>query len=753
MSMRLDNLWNVVFVAIIAALLCVGVVAFSRLNALATATRQVERTYHVLRTIDRSVWQLTQAEANARGFVLTGDPAFLEPFELAAREAPLAVNSVRDLVLDDPRQVERADRLRDFAERRLALLDSRVRLTAMGQREEAMTSSGTLRGKQIMDEFHSIADEMERTEDMLLAAHGATAAKARDTSYTVVGAAIAIAVALAGIAALVNFETGRRRQQLERESADREAAQVALRVRERDFSEIANSMPQIVWTTDANGVPDYFNERWHEYTGIDRSAGKPSDWRDRVHPDDAVATRRRWQHCLETGEPFQAEHRLRSADAGAHRWFMSRAVALRGSDGAIVRWFGTSTDIEDQKRLADDREALLVAERSARSEAERASRLKDEFVATVSHELRTPLNAVLGWTRILQGSHDAATLHQGLDVIERNARTQARLVEDLLDMSRAMEGKLRLELQDVDLAAIVAAALETIRPAANAKGVTLEASLPPDAPPIAADPNRIQQIAWNLVSNAIKFTPRGGHVDVSLERCGSSFRLVVADTGQGIAPEFLPLVFDRFRQADGSTTRRHGGLGLGLAIVRHLVELHGGGVEVRSPGVGRGATFIVVLPIAVLVPRSANGASSSHEGAMPRLDGLRVLVVDDNRDARELVSRLLADRGAHPIAAGSASEALRAVGTAAPDMIVSDIGMPDCDGVDLIREVREIELATGRTMPAIALSALARPEDRHRAIAAGYDLHLAKPVEPADLVAAVARLAKVVATDGNGRRA
>ena len=400
---------------------------------------------------------------------------------------------------------------------------------------------------------------------------------------------------------------------------------------------------------------------------------------------------------------------------------------------------------EAAQTLATERERLLERERSARAEAEKSSRVKDEFLATLSHELRTPLHSILGWSEILRlGGRSAAELQKGLEIIERNAGVQAQLIEDLLDMNRITSGQMRLDVQTVYPALIIEAAMETVRPAAEAKNIKLEKILDSAAGPLSGDPSRLQQVIWNLLSNAIKFTPKGGKVQVVLERVNSHIEISVTDTGTGIAPEFLPHVFEPFLQEDGSTTRRNGGLGLGLSIVKALVELHGGKVIGTSPGPSLGTTFLVNLPLPAI-----HGAPSDLErihpkirtrGEFERLDltGIKVLVVDDESDARELLARVLADCNAEIISSGMASEALTLIENERPDVLLSDIGMPDMDGYELLRRVRTLGPAKGGTVPAIALTAFARSEDRIRALRAGFQVHISKPVNPSELVATVA---------------
>jgi signal transduction histidine kinase/ActR/RegA family two-component response regulator len=409
---------------------------------------------------------------------------------------------------------------------------------------------------------------------------------------------------------------------------------------------------------------------------------------------------------------------------------------------------------EEQLRVAlEERERLLVREREARAEAEESSRLKDEFLATVSHELRTPLTAVLGWTHLLRdGRLDAKAAVHALETVERNAHAQQQLIEDLLDVSRVITGKLRLDIRRIAPASFIEAAIEAVLPAAEAKGIVLEKSLPTDADAISGDPARLQQVVWNLLSNAIKFTPKGGRVEVRLESAGSHVGIFVSDTGDGIKPEFLPFVFDRFRQEDGTTSRRYGGLGLGLSIVRHLVELHGGTVRAESAGEGQGATFAVRLPL-VAAPKSEGSDTGTAAAAQQpavntqravewpdKLDGLRVLVVDDEPDTLDLIKVLLAQCGAEVATARSSAEALGLFAEVAPDVIISDIGMPGEDGYELIRRVRELPPERGGRTPAVALTAYARAADRLRVLRSGYQMHVAKPVELAELVAVVANV-------------
>ena len=424
------------------------------------------------------------------------------------------------------------------------------------------------------------------------------------------------------------------------------------------------------------------------------------------------------------------------------------------------RVIGTLTIIEDvtervarEVELQDQIEArsrLLSSEKLARNEAERANRLKDEFLATVSHELRNPLNAILGWAHMLRlGKLTPTNAERAVETIYRNAKSQAQLVADLLDVSRIISGKLRLDVRTVDLLYIVNAAIDSIRPTADAKSIRLQTMLDPAAAQISADADRLQQVVWNLLTNAVKFTPKGGRIHVKVQRIDSHVQIVVSDSGVGISKEFLPHVFDRFRQADASSTRIHGGLGLGLSIVHQLVDLHGGAVSVLSEGEGKGATFTVTLPFVgvvsnqnepEVVPPIQSDEILSFDG-LPSLDGLKILVVDDEADTRDLIREVLKECGSEVITSSSAAEALVAIEQHKPDILISDLGMPDEDGYSLITKIRALPSERGGHIPAAALTAYARAEDRMRVLRSGFQFHLPKPVDSAELVTVVASLA------------
>jgi PAS domain S-box-containing protein len=571
----------------------------------------------------------------------------------------------------------------------------------------------------------------------------------------VFGAGAIFSFLLAGIA----FVQGRARQTAQRFTRYREAVrhgerlhQIAVeQVRDYAIFRVDPAGRMATWNRGVERVlgwteADFIGQPYHIiFPAEDVALGLP-ERELRAARDGEVASHDRW-HVRKNG---------------ASLWASGTTTILTDEEGRFAGLLVVMRDLTDRKRdeeavaqlnrdlerVAEQRRQLLEIERSAREEAEHIGRMKDEFLATLSHELRTPLNAILGWSQLLsRKAVDPSKTSRGLDSIARNARAQARIIEDLLDMSRIVSGKVRLEIQPVDPAAIVEAALDVVRPMSEAKGVRLHHAVEPGLPILHADPNRLQQILWNLLTNAIKFTAHGGEVRIDLTRNGDAIDLTVADTGQGIGPEFLPHVFERFRQADASTTRYHGGLGLGLSIVKSLAELHGGLVRASSPGEGRGATFVVSFPIAAsrLGPvepsafdRHSMPAVTDDHAPPASLAGTSVLVVDDDPEAGEVLRAALQESGAAVSTAVSASEALDVLRRAGPpDVLIADLGMPDVDGYEFIRRIRSMDLDRVALVPAIALTAFAGREERDRALDAGYDLHVAKPVEHRALIEAV----------------
>ena len=470
----------------------------------------------------------------------------------------------------------------------------------------------------------------------------------------------------------------------------------------------------------------------------------------RLIPDDRRQEEDQILMRLRAGELIDHYETVRVTKDGRHRDVSLTISPIKDNAGKIIGVSKIIRDITERKRVEEEQQRLIVRERTARAEAETANRLKDEFLATVSHELRTPLNAIIGWCHMLgQGKSDEATFARALKTIERNAKLQAQLIEDILDVSRIITGKVRFNTRPVDMAAVINAAIDSVQLASETKNIKLEVRVDPSARHTNGDVTRLQQVVWNLLSNAIKFTPEGGSVAIRLERQGHNARITVSDTGQGISNQFLPFIFDRFRQADGSSTRRQSGLGLGLAIVRHLVELHGGTIEAESPGDGLGSMFTITLPLAqqgreVQIRNTGSLAPTEelvqYAKPLPSLAGFKVLLVDDDEDNLHIISALLVEHKATVQTASSAVEALDLLRCYQPDVLVSDLAMPEEDGFSLISKVRDLEGQSSRQIPAVALTALVRIEDRTRALAAGFNMFVPKPVQPSELITTIANL-------------
>lgn len=533
---------------------------------------------------------------------------------------------------------------------------------------------------------------------------------------------------------------------------ERERVQEDVRARAAHLRATLDTSLDAIISMDHNGLVTEWNRAATELFGYTRDEAMGRDMGVLIIPppfrEMHYAGLKRY---LETGEPHIMNQRVELS--GMRRdgsEFPVELTVTRIPLHGPPMFTGYIRDISDRKAAERERERLLAQERAARAEAERANRIKDEFLATLSHELRTPLNAILGWTHLLSaGPVPPDRLRHGVEVIERNSRIQARLIEDLLDMSRILSGKVRLEMQTVDLTTVVSAAVDSVMPTAEARSIQLDQNVAPHIPALRADPARLQQVIWNLLTNALKFTPKHGRVRISVAQEDSHVDVSVSDTGQGIAPDFLPYIFDRFRQEDASTTRMHGGLGIGLSIVKQIVEMHGGTVRADSPGEGQGTTVTIRLPVTPVQmspphPASPPGDRTEARPAShaPSLRGIRVLVVEDDADARDLIQAVLEAGAAEVSCTGTVADALNVLPAFQPHVILSDIGMPDEDGYALIRRVRALTPEQGGETPAAALTAFARAEDRHRALEAGFQEHLAKPVDPAELLSTVAALAR-----------
>jgi PAS domain S-box-containing protein len=541
---------------------------------------------------------------------------------------------------------------------------------------------------------------------------------------------------------LVVFRTSeitKTNEQLQQEIIERQRILENLRQSEERYRYLAEAIPQLVWTSNANGECDYFNQNWYEYTGLTLEESLGSGWLAALNPDDVRNGEQAWSDAVKSGTLYENEYRFKRASDDSYRWQLARALPLKDEQGQIVKWFGTCTDIDEQKEILQERAYLLQLEQKAREEAETANQIKDEFLAVLGHELRTPLNAILGWSQLLRThSLDQASRFKALATIERNAKLQVQLIEDLLDISRILEGKLTLNITNVNLESVVLSALETMRLAAEAKLIQVNTAFEPNLGQVRGDSTRLQQVIWNLLSNAVKFTPQGGKVEVVTSQADGYVQIIVSDTGKGISAEFLPYVFDYFRQADSTSTRKFGGLGLGLAIARKIIEIHAGTVKAESPGEGRGATFTVRFPVMPTQPKTIQEIKQPSSSS--DLNGVKVLLVEDDASTREFFTFLLQIYGAIVTPAASATEALTIFTQFKPDVLLSDIGMAQMDGYMLIQQVRNLPPEAGGLIPAIALTAYAGEFNQKQALIAGFQMHLSKPVDPDELIKVITNL-------------
>ncbi|MEH2280577.1 MAG: response regulator [Nostoc sp.] len=618
----------------------------------------------------------------------------------------------------------------------------------------------------------------------------------------------------------VFVELFKKTEAVKQQAAQLVAVNTELRQSEERFRSLSTCSPVGIFETDTEGDCKYTNPRYQAICGLQAAESLEKRWLESVHPEDKERASASWSTYICEGRDYSEEFRFQ-APHGSARWVQVRSSPMLSSQGELLGYVGTLEDITERKQ-AEEVRAQVIREQTARQEAEAANRMKDEFLAVLSHELRTPLTSMLGWSKILRAKKlDEKATSRALEAIERNAISQMQLIEDILDVSRIIRGQLRLNVSAVNLISVMEAALEAVRPLAQPKDIQLNTVLDTSVGSVYGDPARLQQIVWNLLTNAIKFTPKGGKVEVRLSKYlgfsisdfpaeryanggnATSLRsrsvsqtdvaptttistsqsndfglgsdgenldssntdessnlksqipnsksqyaqIQVIDTGIGISSEFLPKVFERFRQADSTTTRSHNGLGLGLAIVRHLVELHKGTIFAQSLGSGQGATFTVRLPLlqdhrGSRASREATGEISSPVASTP-LAGLRVLVVDDQADTRNFLSFMFEEYGAFATAVASVDEALAVLEQAKPDILISDIGMSEQDGYTLIRKLRSLEPEKGGRIPAIALTAYTREEDRLKALSAGFQHHLSKPIDPTKLIAAVAHVLEI----------
>ncbi|MEH2192439.1 MAG: response regulator [Nostoc sp.] len=551
----------------------------------------------------------------------------------------------------------------------------------------------------------------------------------------------------------VFVELFKKTEAVKQQTAQLVAVNGSLRESEERLRSLSTCSPVGIFEIDTEGGCRYTNPRYQAICGLKAADSLEKIWLESVHPEDRERAVASWSTYIYHGRDYSEEFRFQTAQ-GIIRWVQVRSSPMLSGQGELLGYVGTLEDITERKQ-AEEVRAQVIREQTARQEAEAANRMKDEFLAVLSHELRTPLTSMLGWSKILRSKKlDDKATSRALEAIERNAISQMQLIEDILDVSRIIRGQLRLNVSAVNLMSVMEAALEAVRPLAEPKEILLNTILDTSVGSVYGDPARLQQVVWNLLTNAIKFTPKGGRVEVNLsvvsaeeqETTQKYAQIQVIDTGIGISSEFLPKVFERFRQADSTTTRSHNGLGLGLAIVRHLVELHKGTIFAHSLGSGQGATFTVNLPVLQnrgnRVNRETTGEISSSIVSTP-LAGLRVLVVDDEADTRNFLSFMFEEYGAFATAVASVDEALAILEQAKTDILISDIGMSEQDGYTLIRKLRSLEPEKGGCIPAIALTAYTREEDRLEALSAGFQQHLSKPIDPTKLIAMVASVLKL----------
>lgn len=496
------------------------------------------------------------------------------------------------------------------------------------------------------------------------------------------------------------------------------------------FRDLADAMPVLVWITRPDGSYEYYNRRWIDYTGSSDEHIHNDSWQRFLHPDDVAHCAACWAASLSSGEPYETEYRFRRAADGEYRWHLARSLPTHDADGRIARWFGTCTDIHDRKQAE---EAL-----------QQAGRAKDEFLSIVSHELRTPLSAILGWTQLLEMDVlDAAERKEAIETIKQQAKAQSQLIEDLLDVSRILNGKFHMRAMDVSLARVLAAAVNAVTPIAAQGDVKLIQSEWNPALIVHGDPHRLQQVVTNLLTNAIKFTPKDGTVQIGLEMDNSSARVIVHDSGMGIPVDQIEAIFERFKQVGGEAIRDKGGLGLGLSIVKHVVDAHHGSVCAKSEGPGQGSRFEMVLPLSAVseAADTVPGSTADHLADVEPLTGISILVVDDEESARTVIAATLRKAGAGVLTARSAADAWGLLGTKPFDVLISDVAMPGEDGLQFIDRVRHSDQPF-RQLPALALTGFASVDDQTRALAAGFQMHAAKPVEPADLTRRVASIVR-----------
>ncbi|HEY6401004.1 MAG TPA: ATP-binding protein, partial [Blastocatellia bacterium] len=748
----------------LALLIGLSVTSYRSLNDLTQTADQETNTHLVMTQLEEVLSDFKDVVGGYRGYALTGKDSYLDIYYEGRRNVDLEFRELRGLTVYNSRQKLKLDEIEQLKQQILTLSEEIVETRRTQGFDAAIAMLERDRGQPLMFEIRGKVKELEAEENRLLQIREAASRSSARRAKAVLVAGSLVGVLLTTLAVLaIRSELNRRKRaeatlrqsniELERRVAERTSELSGITQRLRFALDGARLG---AWSVDLPGGQFWVDDTSKAMHGFE--SGQAVDTVEEaganVHPEDLPVITARFRAAVQNLAGFECEYRVVMPD-GSERWIASYGRIIRSDVDWIqsFKMFGIAQDVTERKQAEAERERLLANEHDARQAAEEASRMKDEFLAVLSHELRSPLNAIVGYANLMRDgrlpSDDGPRM---LDIILRNARTQQQLIDDLLDVSRIITGKMGLNLRPVEPKTVIQSALDTARPAAEARRISFDTDFDPSVSVITGDERRLQQAVWNLLSNAIKFTPEGGEVTVRLTREDRDIEIEVSDTGKGIGPEYLPQVFNRFSQEDCSTTRKYGGLGLGLSIVRHVAELHGGSVRAASEGEGRGATFVIRLPMGRGLTAEPQNAES-HEiaghaapetprrGELP-LDGARVLVVDDDEDTRQLQKRVLESHGATVKTAASAAEALEMVAANPPEALVADIGMPGEDGYSLMRKIRKLPPGSGGTVPALALTAYARPEDRARALVAGFQQYATKPIEPDELVAAVAKLTR-----------
>jgi PAS domain S-box-containing protein len=725
----------------LGVLLTNAVISYRATRTLIDHDERVAHTYQVLSELEATLSTLKDAETGERGYVITGVESYLEPYESAVSEINVHIDRLKQLTADNPGHQARIPILERKVADRLRILRQGIEMRRSSGPEGPRQLVLSGEGKRMMDDLRQFINDMERDENELLRQRSEQAKASARVAIITFPIDTLVACALLTLISYI----------IVRDIAARKRAEEALREQRQWLQVTLSSIGDAVIATDTEGKIRFQNPIAQSLTGWtqEEAEGQPLQNVFRIVNEE---TRRTVEnpalHAMREGTVVGlANHTVLIARDGTERPIDDSGAPITTTDGKRFGAVLIFRDITARRRAERERSKLLASERVAREKAESASRAKDEFVAMISHEVRTPLNAILGWAHLLRtGNLNPADATRGMKAIERSAKTQAQLIEDLLDTSAVVTGKLSLDVRPVDLTPIIEAAIDSVRPAIDAKAIQLNVALEPKGGLVSGDPKRLQQVVWNLLANAVKFTPNHGRIMVQLDRINSHMEIRVRDSGAGIHPDFLPYVFDRFSQADTTTRRKYGGLGLGLAIVRHLVEAHGGTVSAGSPGIGLGATFTVKLPIRSTREEEGKASVNSAVADASSLDaitlaGLRILCVDDEADTRDLLTAMLTPYGAEVRCCASAQEALRVIPDWLPSILVSDIGMPDLDGYAFIKKLRKLGAEQGANIPAVALTAYARSDDRLRALAAGFQMHVPKPVGGAELITVIASLA------------